>query len=327
MMQFKKIPTWAFALLSLLGHGISVAQSPAWPNKPIKYVVPFAPGGVSDSVARLIAQSLSTKLGQPVIIENKAGVSGIVGTQAVARSAADGYTLVGGTITTHAVNPFFTAHLGYDPVKDFVPVSLVGTVSNVLVLPLSSRFNNVQQIIDELKKNPNSLTYGTAGAGTSQHLSGQLFQSITNTQMRQIIYKGGSQAMIDLVGGQIDMIFETVAAAKPMIDAKKVKVLAVTSKNRISSLPGTPSLAELGVSQFEMQSWQGLFAPAGTPKSIVQRLSNEIALILEGPETKEKLRNLGVEPDGRGSEPFLDFQISEIVKWGKVIKEAGIQAE
>lgn len=321
---FKQITS---GLALVLSCSFSYAQTSQWPTKPIKYVVPFAPGGVSDSVSRLIAQNLSVKLGQPVIIENKAGVSGILGTQYVAKSVADGYTIMGGTITTHAVNPFFTKNLGYEPVKDFAPISLIGTVSNVLVIPSSSRFNSVQQIIDELKSKPNSLTYGTAGAGTSQHLSGQLFQSITNTQMRQIIYKGGSQAMIDLVGGQIDMVFETVAAAKPMIDAKRVKVLAVTSKNRLANMSATPSLAELGVTGFEMQSWQGVFAPAGTPKAIVDRLSSEIAKIVDTPEIKEKLLSLGVEPDGRSSDKFSEFQNIEITKWGKVIKDAGIQAE
>lgn len=303
------------------------ALSQVWPSKPIKYVVPFSTGGVSDGVARLIAQHLGDKLGQPVIIDNKPGVSGIVGTQSVAHAPADGYTLMGGTITTHAVNPFFTKNLGYDPVKDFTPINLVGMVSNVLVVSATSRFNSVQQIITELKAKPDSLTYGTAGAGTSQHLSGQLFQSITGTQLRQIIYKGGSQAMVDLVGGQIDMVFETVAAARPMIDGKRVKVLGVTSKNRLPSLPNVPSLAELGVANFEMQSWQGVFAPAGTPKPIVDRLGKEIAEIVAMPDVQERLRQLGVEPDGRTSDAFAIFQRAEIAKWGKVIKSAGIQAE
>ena len=314
--------TCAFAAI-----GSSPARAQAWPVKPIKYVVPFSPGGVSDGVARLIALHLGERLGQPVIIENKPGVSGILGTQAVARAPADGYTLMGGTITTHAVNPFFTKNLGYDPVKDFAPVNLVGMVSNVLVVPADSRFNSVQQIVAELKAKPDSLTYGTAGAGTSQHLSGQLFQSITGTRMRQIVYKGGSQAMVDLVGGQIDMVFETVAAARPMIDGKRVKVLGVTSKARLASLPGVPALAETGVTGFEMQSWQGVFAPAGTPKAVVDRLGKEIAAIVATPDVQDKLRNLGVEPDGRTTEAFTTFQHAEIIKWGKVIKDAGILAE
>ena len=325
--NIRKMSVIGMAVLTMAGAVATQVHAQAWPSKPVKYVVPFSPGGVSDGVARLIALHLGEKLGQPVVIENKPGVSGIVGTQAVARAAADGYTLMGGTITTHAVNPFFTKNLGYEPVKDFVPVNLVGMVSNVLVVPADSRFNSVQQIIAELKTKPDSLTYGTAGAGTSQHLSGQLFQSITGTRLRQIVYKGGSQAMVDLVGGQIDMVFETVAAARPMIDGKRVKVLGVTSKNRLSNMPDVPSLAEAGVQGFEMQSWQGVFAPAGTPKPIVDRLGKEIAAIVALPDVKDKLRNLGVEPDGRTSEDFAAFQRAEITKWGKVIKDAGIQAD
>lgn len=305
----------------------AVAQAQTWPSKPIRYIVPFSTGGVSDGVARLIAQKLGERLGQPVVIENRPGVSGIVGTQAAARSPADGYTLMGGTITTHAVNPFFNENLGYDPVKDFAPVNLVGMVSNVLVVPAGSRFNSVAEITAELKAKPESLTYGTAGAGTSQHLSGQLYQSLTGTKLRQISYKGGSQAMVDLVGGQLDMVFETVAAARPMIDGKRVKVLGVTSKKALGSLPGVPSLDEAGVTGFEMQSWQGVFAPAGTPTPIVERLGKEIAAIVASPDTQERLRNLGVEPDGRTAEPFAAFQRAEIAKWEKVIREARIQAE
>lgn len=314
----------ALALCAFAGGGHA---QPAWPAKPIKYIVPFAPGGVSDGVARLVAQHLSERLGQPVIVDNRPGVSGILGTQVAARSPADGYTLMGGTITTHAVNPFFTKSLGYDPVADFVPVNLVGMVSNVLVVPSASRFNSVAQVIAELKAKPESLTYGTAGAGTSQHLSGQLFENITQTHMRQIIYKGGSQAMVDLVGGQIDMVFETVAAARPMIDGKRVKVLGITSAKRQPGLPDVPTLAEAGVPNFEMQSWQGVFAPAATPKPIVDRLGREIAAVVALPDVQAKLRGLGVEPDGRSSEAFTAFQRAEIAKWGKVIKDAGIQAE
>lgn len=314
------------AMLPLAANA-QAAQAGEWPNKPIRYVVPFSTGGVSDGVARLIAQHLGERLGQPVVVENKPGVSGILGTQYVARAQPDGYTFMGGTITTHAVNPFFAKNLGYDPVKDFVPVNLVGMVSNVLVVPAGSRFDSVQQITAELKAKPDSLTYGTAGAGTSQHLSGQLYQSLTGTQLRQIIYKGGSQAMVDLVGGQIDMVFETVAAARPMIDAKRVKVLGVTSKARLADLPGVPSLAEAGVAGFEMQSWQGVFAPAGTPQPIVDRVAREVAAIVNTPEVQARLRNMGVEPDGRLSAPFIAFQRAEVAKWGKVIRDAGIQAE
>jgi len=318
----------ATAALAAWGWAAPVAAQPAaWPDRPIRFVVPFSPGGVSDGVARLVAQHLGQRLGQPVVIDNKPGVSGIVGTQAVAHAPPDGYTLMGGTITTHAVNVFFNKNLGYDQVKDFVPVNLVGTVSNVLVVAADSRFNSVGQITAELTAKPDSLTYGTAGPGTSQHLSGQLYQNISHTRMRQIVYKGGSQAMVDLIGGQIDMVFETVAAARPMIDGKRVKVLAVTSAHRLANMPTVPTMAEAGVAGFEMQSWQGVFAPAGTPAPIVDRLGREIAAIVALPEVQDKLRNLGVEPDGRTSAAFSAFQHAEIAKWGKVIRDAGIQAE
>jgi tripartite-type tricarboxylate transporter receptor subunit TctC len=330
-MKFRLRPlVFAACILSTIAAtwiSTAKAQTAAWPSKPIKYIVPFAPGGVSDGVARLIAQGLAERLGQPVTVENRAGVSGIVGTQAAARAAPDGYTLIGGTITTHAVNPFFTKNLGYDPVADFSPINLIGMVSNVLVVPTESRFNTVAQLVAEMKAKPDSLTYGTAGAGTSQHLSGQLFQSITQTKMRQIMYKGGSQAMVDLMGGQIDLVFETVAAARPMIDVKRVKVLGVTSSQRLASLPGVPTLEEAGVPKFEMQSWQGVFAPAATPKPIVERLGREIAAIIATASVQEKLRTMGVEPDGRQADAFANFQRSEITKWSKVIQDAGIQAE
>ena len=298
-----------------------------YPSRPIKYIVPFAPGGVSDAMARLLAQQLGERLGQSVVVDNKPGVSGIVGTQAAARSAPDGYTVMGGTITTHAVNVYFNKNLGYDQVKDFIPVSLVGTVSNVLVVPAGSRFNSVAEVVAALKAQPDSLTYGTSGAGTSQHLAGQLFQSQTGTRMRQIPYKGGTGAMTDLIGGQIDMVFETVATARPMIDGKRVRALAVTSKARLPSLPDVPALAEVGLPGFEMQSWQGVFAPAATPPAIVERLSRELAAIVKQPDVQSTMRSLGVEPVGSDAAAFADFQRSEIAKWGKVIRDAGIKAE
>ena len=311
----------------LFGHASAQALDTNWPSKPIKYIVPFGTGGVSDGVGRLLSLHLGTQLKQSVIVENKPGVSGIVGTQFVAKAPADGYTIIGGTITTHAVNPFFSKNLGYDPVTDFVPLAMVGTVSNVLVVPVNSKFNSVEDVIKELKRNPDGLTYGSSGAGTSQHLSGQLFQSLTDTKMRQIIYKGGSQAMIDLAGGQLDMIFETYAAARPMIEAKKVKVLGVTSAKRLPELPAVPTIAEAGIPGFEMQSWQGVFMPSGASVQLVDKLSKDLSEVIKNPEVQAKLRAMGVEPYGRGSRAFSEFQLAEVTKWAKVVKDAGIKAD
>lgn len=316
-----------FSVSAMLALAPWAQAQTAWPEKTVRYIVPFSPGGVSDGVARMLAEQLSKQLGQSVIIENRPGVSGIVGTQMVARAEPDGYTIMGGTITTHAVNPFFVKSLSYDPVKDFTPVALVGMVSNVLVVRADSRFNSVQDVIDAARADPQGLTYGTAGPGTSQHLSGQLFQSISKTELRQIAYKGGSQSLVDLIGGQIDMVFETVAAARPMIDSKRVKVLGVTSAKPLADLPGVKPLAELGVPGFEMQSWQGVFAPAGTPEAVVNKLAAEVAKAVKMPEFRAKLLQLGVEPDGRGSAAFAEFQLAEVQKWRKVVTDAGIQAD
>lgn len=302
-------------------------QTATWPSRSPRYVVPFGTGGVTDNVGRLLAQRLGERLGQAVVVENRPGVSGIVGTQSVARAVGDAYTMMGGTITTHAVNPFFVKQLGYDPVRDFTPVTLVGTVSNVLVVRADSRFDTVQALIDELRQKPDSLTYGTSGAGTSQHLSGQLFQSLTGTRMRQVPYKGGTQALVDLVGGQIDMVFDTVSAAKALLDGRRIKPLAVTSRQRLGALPGVPTLAEAGVAGFEMQSWQAVFMPAGVDAAVVDRLQQELAAVLKQPEVQARLREMGVEPDGRGATELAAFQRAEVTKWGRVIQAAGIQAE
>ncbi|OWT56758.1 Bug family tripartite tricarboxylate transporter substrate binding protein [Candidimonas nitroreducens] len=324
-MKLRSIGILAAAFGILSAASVPAARAATWPDTSVRYIVPFSPGGVSDAVARLVASQLGTRLGQSVIVENKPGVSGLVGTRYVAHAKPDGYTIMGGTITTHAVNPLFIKATGYDPVKDFVPVSLVGTVSNVLVVRKDSRFNTVRQIIAEAKAHPDKLTYGTAGLGSSQHLSGELFQSISGTHLRQIMYKGGSQAMVDLLGGQIDMVFETIAAARPMIDAHSVKVLGVTSDHPVADLPGVKPLAELGLPGFVMQSWQGVFAPAGTPRAIVQKLSKEIGEIVAQPDVRTKLLRLGVQPDGRGMQAFGQFQKDEIRKWTGIVQAAGIK--
>lgn len=313
--------------LALFAAGAGSAMAQAYPAKTIKYVVPFSAGGAADNVSRLIAGHLSERLGQPVVIENKPGVSGIVGTQAVARSAPDGYTIMIGTLTTHAVNPFFSKNLGYDPVKDFVPVTLFCTYGNVLIVGANSPLTSVKQVIEKLKANPDSLTYGTSGAGTSQHLSGQLFQSLTGTRIRQVAYKGGTAALTDLMGGHIDMIFETVSAARPLIDDKRLKVLGATTKKAMTSLPGVQPIAEQGVPGFEMESWFGLFVPAGTPHEVVLRLNREMAEIVKLPDVQKRMQALGSEPAAIGPAEFATLQQAEIKKWEKVIRDAGIKAE
>ena len=210
----------AGCVLSLAGPAGLIASgahaADAWPTKPIRYIVPFAAGGLADAVARVIGPPLAERLGQPVVIENRAGVSGVVGAQMAARSAPDGYTILGGTITTHSVVQFLNKSIGYDPVKDFEPVTMVGSVTNILVVNETSKYKTLKDLIADMKARPDALTFGTSGPGTTQHLAGELFQSLTHTKMRAISYKGGSAAITDLMGGQIDMVFETSTVAKPL---------------------------------------------------------------------------------------------------------------
>lgn len=311
---------WAFSL------GTASAAEP-WPTKPIRYVVPFGAGGLADSVARLISQPLGEWLGQPVVVENRPGVSGVVGTKLVANSPADGYTLVGGTITTHAVIPYFNSSIGYDVVNDFTPVHLLGTVANVLVVNVDSPYKTLPDLLDALKSRPDELTYGTAGPGTSQHLSGELLQSLTETRMRQIPYKGGTQAMTDLIGGQIDMIFETSTVAKSLIDSERVRALGTTGPTAVEGLEGILPIAEQGIDGFDVQSWQGVFAPAGTPQPVIDKLAEGISVVLEMPEIRIRMKALGIEPGAMGSNAFAQYQGEEIERWGQVIRSAGIKAE
>lgn len=305
----------------------SADAADAWPAKPIRYIVPFAAGGLADAVARVIGPPLSARLGQPVVIDNRAGVSGVVGMQMAAHAEPDGYTILGGTITTHSVVQFLNKSIGYDPVKDFEPVTMVGTVTNVLVVNESSKYKNIQDLIADMKARPVALTFGTAGPGTTQHLAGELFKSLTNTKMRPIAYKGGPAAITDLIGGQIDMVFETSTVAKSLVVGNKVRALGTTGPEAVAGLPGVKPIADQGIPGFDVRSWQGVFVPAGTPKLIVKRLAAELDAVLKTPEVKQRLAALGVDIGGMGPEAFATYQKAEIARWGKVIKDAGITAE
>lgn len=318
----------AIGLFSSLGFlaGSAHAADP-WPVKPIRYIVPFAAGGLADAIARVIGPPLALRLGQPVVIENRAGVSGVVGTQMAARAEPDGYTMVGGTITTHSVVQFLNKSIGYDPVKDFEPVTMVGTVTNLLVVNEQSKYRTLQDLVADMKARPDALTFGTAGPGTTQHLAGELFKSLTQTKMRSIAYKGGSAAITDLMGGQIDMVFETSTVAKPLVLSNKVRALGTTGPVPVAGLTGVKPIADQGIPGFDVRSWQGVFVPAGTPPPIVKRIAAELDAILKTPEVQQRMATLGVEIGGMGPDAFSKYQKSEIARWGKVIKDAGITAE
>jgi tripartite-type tricarboxylate transporter receptor subunit TctC len=304
----------------------SAAQD-KWPSKPITYIVPFAAGGTTDVLARVIASKLGPALGASVIVDNKPGAGGNIGSDYVAKSAPDGYTILGGTISSHAINVSLYPNMPYDPIKSFEPVTLIGTLPNVLVVNASSAYHNLKDLIAAAKAKPEALTFGSSGNGTSQHLSSELFQSMTGARMLHIPYKGSAPAMQALLGQQVDLVFENILAAVPLIQSGKLRALGVTSSKRASSLPDVPSLAEAGLPGYEIVSWQAVFAPAGTPQPIVQRLAAEIGKIINEPDVKSRLAGLGVEPSGAGPAELAALQKSEVAKWGKLIKASHIKVE
>jgi tripartite-type tricarboxylate transporter receptor subunit TctC len=313
--------------LCALPAAAAIAQPADYPTRPITIVVPYTAGGGVDTVTRIISPLLAKRLGQTVLIENRPGVSGMVGAQSVARAKPDGYTLLAGNTTTNVSNLFVYKSLPYDPRKDFEPVAMVDSGPCVLVVPPDSKFNSVQDIIDELKAHPDSLTYGTSGNGSFHHMSASLFQSMTHTKMRQIAYKGSPNVMTDLMGKRIDMAFEVIPVAEPLIKAGRLKALAVTSKQEMAALPGVRPVADLGIPGFEMVAWKGIFAPAGTPRAITERLGKEISEIVQMPDVKKRLASLGVDADGRHNAAFGKVVQADIAYWGPILHDAGVVPE
>jgi len=300
-----------------------------WPSKPITYIVPFPAGGTTDVLARLIGQKLGTVLGTTIVVDNKGGAGGSVGSEMAARAAPDGYTLLGGTISSHAINVSLYPKLGYDPVKSFTPITLIGTNPVVLVVNQASPYKTLQDIVAAGKaKKP--LSSASAGSGTSQHLSLELLKSKAGIEITHIPYKGSGPAIQDVIAGQVDMMFDTTVVAGPHIDSGKLRPIAVTSAKRVASMPNVPTVAESGVpglAGYEVVSWQAIFAPAGTPKAIVDRLHTEIAKILKEPEMQERLAKLGMQGADMTTEQVTAFQQAEVAKWAQVIKSANIKLE
>jgi tripartite-type tricarboxylate transporter receptor subunit TctC len=303
------------------------AQAPAYPTKPIRLVVPFPPGGATDLLARDVGQKLTEAWGQSVVVDNRPGAGGNIGTELVAKAAPDGYTLEMGTVGTHAINASLYAKLPYDHVKDFVPVILVAGVPNVLVVNPSVPANTVAELIAYAKANPGKLNFASSGAGTSIHLSGELFKVMAGVQMTHIPYKGSAPAVQDLIGGQVQLMFDNLPPSLPQIKAGKLRALAVTSAARAPALPDVPTLAESGLPGFEASSWFGVLAPAGTPPAIVAKLNAEIAKWLATPEAKEKLSKQGANAAGGTPEDFAKHIAVETAKWAKVVKESGAKVD
>ncbi len=303
-----------------------LAQSP-WPTKAVRIVVPFAPAGTTDILARALAPELSRAFGQPFVIENKPGAGGNLGADLVAKST-DGHTLLMGTVGTHAINPSLYAKMPYDHVKDFVPVTLVAGVPNVLVMnPAKAEslgIRGVPDLIRVARANPGKLNMASSGNGTSIHLAGELFKSMTGTYMVHFPYRGSGPALLDLIGGNMDLMFDNLPSAMPHIKAGKLKALAVTSAERSAALPELPTVAEAGALKgFEASSWFGLLAPAGTPPEVVNRLQQETAKALASPAMKERLLSQGAIPSGMSPAEFAALIAAETKKWAAVVRASG----
>ena len=301
------------------------AQTAVWPTKPVKIVVTFPPGGAPDTLARLLADKWSQSLGQPVTVDNKPGAGGNIGADFVAKSAADGTTLVIGTVGTHAINQSLYTTMPYNNVKDFTPVTFLASTPNMLVVNNSVPAKNVKELIELAKKQP--LTFGSSGSGTSIHLSGELFNTLAGVKMQHIPYKGRAQAVPDLLGGRITMIFDNMPSALPLVKAGEIRAIAVTSATRSAAAPNVPTLAESGLPQFEATSWFALLGPAGMPRDVQLRINAETARVLALPDVKEKLATLGLDPAPGTPEALAALIQAETAKWARVVKDSGAKAD
>ncbi|AOB28547.1 MULTISPECIES: Bug family tripartite tricarboxylate transporter substrate binding protein [Bordetella] len=305
----------------------AVAQGDAFPTKPLRFVVPYPPGGPLDSMARLLAEKVRESLGQPIIVENRSGAGGNIGADLVAKAAPDGYTLVMGAVATHAINPWLFANLPYDPVKDFAPVTIVASVPNVLVMNLEfAEKNNIQNLGDLLayaKKNPGRLNYGSGGNGSAGHLSGELLKARAGIAAEHIPYQGAAPAQLALLSGQSDFMFDNLAAAAPLIKDGKVKALAVTTAKRSSLLADVPTVEEAGVKGFDLGTWFGVFTTGGTPADVVARLNKAYADAMRLPDVRQRLLTMGSEAEPMTADAFAAFVKQEMAKYQEIVKISG----
>jgi tripartite-type tricarboxylate transporter receptor subunit TctC len=326
MQKRQWIMSAAGAVVALLCGHTALAQG-KFPERPITIVVPSAPGGSTDFTARLIAEPLSRALGQPVVVDNKPGASGNIGNQIVARAKPDGYTLLLAYSGFQVGNPHLFKKTGWDPIKDFAPVSMLTRAPQLLATRANLPVNNVRELIAFAKANPGKLNYASSGAGSIQHIAGELFKQMTGTFITHIPYRGAGPAVQDLLGGQVDIFITTPASVVQHIKADKLKGLAVTSNARLTSLPQVPTTREVDLKDFTLDSWFALYAPAGTPNEVVQLLNTEIAKILTSPELKKRAEDAGTLIEHMGPAQLGDYTRKELAYWGRVIQDAKITAD
>ena len=320
----KALAMSACTLIATACAGLATAQT--YPAKPVKFVLPFPPGGPTDILGRIIGQKLNAQLGQPVIPENKPGAGGNVGTEYAAKQPADGYTIVL-VSPSLSISPGLYKKLGYDPVKDFAAISLVAQIPNVLLVHPSVPAKTLRELVQLAKSKPGQLNFGSGGLGTSNHLGGEMFKGLTGVSMVHVPYKGSNEAMVGMMGGHVDMVVIGVPPTLPHIKAGRVRPLAILADKRVSYLPDVPTSKEAGVPNYIVTTWYGILAPAGTPRDIINRLNAEWIKIEAQPDTKEKMAAAGYDPMSSTPDQFADFIKSEMVSWMKVIKDANIKIE
>jgi tripartite-type tricarboxylate transporter receptor subunit TctC len=322
-----KTTNCCLALVMLAAPCVQPLLARDYPEKTIRLIVPYTPGGTADILARTIGQKMAESLGKQVIIDNRPGAGGNIGADLAAKAAADGYTILMGTVATHAINPNLYPKMPYDAAKDFAPIVLVATVPNLLVVNPSLSARNVKELIALAKAKPGELAFASAGNGTSQHLSGELFMKMTGTDMTHIPYKGSAPAVTDLVGGQVQLMFDNIPSSLPQVRAGKLRALAVTGPRRSPVLPDLPTLSEAGLPGFSITSWFALFAPAGTPAKILLRLNKEAGNAIASKELRQQWMAQGIEPAGGTPEQLAAFRRSEAPKWKKIIRDSGARIE
>ena len=315
-------------LFLLFGAFLSpIAHAQPYPSKPIRFVVPYPAGGPLDTVARLLAQKVTQSTKQPMIVDNKPGAGGNIGADAVAKSAPDGYTILMGAVATHAINPTLYASIPYDPIRDFAPVTQVASTPNVLVVHPSIPASNVREFIAYAKANPGKLNFGSGSAGSAGHLAGELFKTMAGVDMTHVPYKGAAPAMQDLIGGQIQRMFDNLASSLAQVRAGNVKALAVTTAKRTALAPELPTIAESGLPGFDISTWFGIFVPAGTSREVVEKLHGEFARALAAPDVRERMLNLGAEPVGSKPAEFAAYIRGEADKYARVVKASGARVD
>jgi tripartite-type tricarboxylate transporter receptor subunit TctC len=322
----KRLTTILVLLATALGAVPAVFAADSWPARPIRMIVAYPPGGGTDQVGRVMAEQLAQALGQNVVIDNRGGATGNIGTELAARALPDGYTLLMGNVAPNAVNVSLFKKLGFDPVKDFSPISLVAVTPNILVVHPSLPVKTVRDLLALAKAKPGTLNFPSAGVGSSSHLAGELLKSLAKIDMVHVPFKGGGPALVAMISGEVQLMFATMPAAMPHVKSGKARAIAVTTAKRSLAMPELPTIAEAGVAGYEAATWYGLLAPAKTPKPIVDRLHAETVKILAGP-VRQRLEVQGFEPVGSTPAEFSAYIKAEIVKWAKVIRDANIPAE